>query len=57
MSQSSQSNPNQVKRCGLVALCVVFALVTGCGGGGVSVNYAPVAACSDVDLSPVDCNR
>lgn len=50
----------QVKQTGLWLLAVLLLVisgVSGCNGGGLSVDYAPVTGCSSVDLDPADCRR
>lgn len=45
---------NHLKLIVLLLLCASGAMLTGCNGN-MAVNYAPVAACGDVDLDPGMC--
>ncbi len=46
----------QMKSSLLMFLSATVIAVSGCNGGGVSVNYAPVSTCNSIDFS-VQCNR
>jgi hypothetical protein len=40
----------------LMLLSSTIIVISGCNGGGVAVNYAPVSTCNSIDFS-VECNR
>ena len=47
---------DRIRMWTLVLACTAVGMLTACGGN-VAVNYAPVAACADVDLDPSACPR